>query len=316
MLLAARSMLSVTFLGHQGWLVRSKEANVLVDPLLCEDFGHAHALGYRVYPPRAWDFARLPPIDAVVLTHEHDDHFDIPSLAKLARSIPIHLSARSSSAARAILGAMGFTVQPLAPGMPVLLGDLELTAFAGDHVSVNCGDEWDTLPFLVRHLGGDGSFFSMVDITMTERHLEWAKKRCAQPGLVSWTNNAMDWSHMAGFLAERTEGTQQCFVKMGVGHKMLTTFWGTPAAMLMCAGGFAFQGERAWMNDHVFCVDTEAVCDSMAKLSPKPAATRVIIKSNDETCSATMGSTSTVRKIRLICLWHPSQLSGWHSTRG
>jgi hypothetical protein len=262
-------MLSVTFLGHQGWLVRSNEANVLVDPLLCEDFGHAHALGYRVYPPRVWDLARLPPIDAVVVTHEHDDHFDIPSLAKLARSIPVHLSARSSSAARAILGAMGFTVQPLAPGMPVLFGDLELTPFAGDHVSVNCGDEWDTLPFLMRQLGGDGSFFSMVDITMTDRHLEWAKKRAPAPGLVSWTNNALDWSHMADYLVERTEGTQQSFVKMGMGHKLLTTLWGTPAAMLMCAGGFAFDQDRAWMNGHVFCVDTAAVCESMAKVYPK-----------------------------------------------
>jgi hypothetical protein len=262
-------MLSVTFLGHQGWLVRSKETTLLVDPLLREEFGEIHALGYRVFPPRRLDLAKLPPVDALVLSHEHDDHFDIPSLARLSRSIPVHLSARSSTAARSILGTMGFTVSPLTPGMPLPIGDLELTPFAGDHVSVNCGDEWDTLPFMVRHLGGAGSFFSMVDITMTERHVEWAKKRSPKPGLVSWTNNALDWSHMADYLVERTEGTQQCFVKMGVGHKMLTTFWGTPAAMLMCAGGFAFDGDRAWLNGRVFCVDTEGVCEAMTKLYPK-----------------------------------------------
>jgi hypothetical protein len=53
---------------------------------------------------------------------------------------------------------------------------------------------------------------------------------------------------------------------MGVGHKLITTRWGTPAAMLMCAGGFAFHGERAWLNERVFCVDNAKVCQMMARL--------------------------------------------------
>jgi hypothetical protein len=261
-------MFSLTFLGHQGWVCRTGSSCVLIDPLLCEDFGHAHALGYRVHPPRVFTPQQLPPIDGVVLTHEHDDHFDIPSLARLPRTIPIHLSARSSDAARQALRTMGFQVHALTPGVPTAFGDLEVTPFCGDHLAVNCGDEWDTLPFLVRDRGGSGSFFSLVDITLTERHLEWVKRRAPQPGLVSWTNNALDWSHMAGYLAPRTSATQDCFVKMGMGHKLIVTHWGTPSAMLMCAGGFAFQGDRAWMNHRVFCVDNDAVCQGMAKVYP------------------------------------------------
>src|SRR5580765_5391164 len=100
---ARRSMFATTFLGHQGWLFQSDRAAILVDPLLCEEFGAAQQLEYRVFPPRALDLAKLPPLDAVVLSHEHDDHFDLPSLAKLSRKIPIHLSARSSTAAHQIL---------------------------------------------------------------------------------------------------------------------------------------------------------------------------------------------------------------------
>jgi beta-lactamase family protein len=260
---------STTFLGHQGWAFQTPNAAILVDPLLCEPFGAAHELGYRVFPPRTWTTDAMPKLDAVVLSHEHDDHFDIPSLAKLERSIPIYLSARSSSAARRILGEMGFTVHPLVPGVPVKLGDLELAPFCGDHVSIDCGDEWDTLPFLVRSLEGHGSMFSMVDITITQAHVEWAAARAMRPGVISWTNNAMDWSHMADYLAERVEGTQQCFVNMGVGHKLITTIWGTPAAMVMCAGGFAFDGDKAWLNHRVFCVDTDEVCANMTKLYRK-----------------------------------------------
>src|SRR5437879_2161965 len=109
-------MLSTTFLGHQGWLFLSKSSCFLVDPLLCEEFGQAHALEYRVYPPRAFSFEQFPKVDGVVLTHEHDDHFDIPSLARLERTIAIFLSARSSTAARQLLRQMGFTVHPLIPG--------------------------------------------------------------------------------------------------------------------------------------------------------------------------------------------------------
>ena len=263
-----RPMLSTTFLGHQGWLFQSKASSFLVDPILCEEFGQTQALQYRLYPPRIFNFESFPKIDGVVLTHEHDDHFDIPSLARLERTIPIFLSSHSSTAARQILNEMGFTVHALLPGQKVQFGDLELTPFCGDHVSNNNSDEWDTLPFFVRDLGGSGNFFSMVDITLTEQHLKWARAKDSRPVVMSWTNNALDWSHMTDFLPQGN-ATQECFLKMGIDHKRITTVWGTPAAILMCAGGFTFYGERAWLNQRVFCVDNAAVCQQMARLYPK-----------------------------------------------
>ena len=262
-------LFATTFLGHQGWLVRTDRTCVLVDPLLREDFGDLHALDYRVFPPRVFTAEAVPPVDALLLSHEHDDHFDIPSLARLDRTIPVYLSARSSSAARELLATMGFAVHPWVPGVAIRIGDLEAMPFAGDHVTVNCGDEWDTLPYLIRSTEGHGSLFSMVDIPITEQHVAWAAAHTARPGLVTWTNNALDWSHMAEYLRDRTEATQQFFVAMGTGHKLITTLWGTPAAMLTCAGGFAFHGDKAWLNQRVFCVDTEAACGMMAKIYKK-----------------------------------------------
>ena len=213
-------------------------------------------------------FECFPRIDGVVLTHEHDDHFDIPSLARIERTVPIYLSSRSSTAARQILNEMGFTVHPLQPGEKVQFGDLELTPFCGDHVRINSSDEWDTLPFFVRHLGGSGNFFSMVDITLTEQHIQWARARDSRPVVVAWTNNALDWSHMTDFM-EQKNATQDGFIKMGVDHKLMTGNWGTPAATLVCAGGFTFDGERAWLNQRVFCVDNAIVCQQMSRLYPK-----------------------------------------------
>ncbi len=254
---------STTFIGHQGWLVRSGRSAILVDPVLCEDFGEAYALDYRVYPPREIDLAAFPPIDALVLTHEHDDHFDIPSLARLDRRIPVWLSAHSSTAATQILREMGFVVRPLVPGAPIIVGDLEVVPFSGDHLSVNCDDEWDALPFLIRDRAGHGSLFSMVDIMMVPGHLDWARSCVPQPGLVTWTNNTLDWSHTAEDLtavAAHDASTEQCAERMHDGWQKVASRWGEPAAMLMCAGGFTFHGERSWLNDRVFGIDVEGVC--------------------------------------------------------
>lgn len=262
-------MFATTFLGHQGWAFRTDKAALLVDPLLREDFGDIHALGYKVFPPRVWNPDVFPRLDAVVLSHEHDDHFDIPSLAKLHRDIPIYLSARSSFAARTILEQMGFTVHDLVPGHSVRIADIEVTPFTGDHLTTNTGDEWDTLPFLIRSTEGHGSFFSMVDIPITQAHVEWAAAKAMRPGLISWTNNALDWSHMAGYLRERVEGTQQCFMNMGVGHKLIEQTWGTPQGTIVCAGGFSFTGGKRWLNERVFCVDTEQVCKLIGNVYKK-----------------------------------------------
>jgi hypothetical protein len=260
---------ATTFLGHQGWLFRTERACVAVDPLLCEQFGALHALDYQVYPPRRLNLARFPALDAVVLSHEHDDHFDVPSLAKLSRRIPIHLSARSSSAAHSILREMGFRVVPLQPGVPVTFGDLEVIPLAGDHVSVDCGDEWDTLPLLVRDMGGAGSFFSMVDVTPTERHLLLVKGVVRKPGLVTWTNNALDWSHMTDFVDEMTGSTEACAARMGRGRDLVRAVWGRPAAMLLCAGGFSFHGDQAWLNRRVFPIDCERACAMAERAYPR-----------------------------------------------
>jgi hypothetical protein len=109
----------------------------------------------------------------------------------------------------------------------------------------------------------------MVDITLTEQHLKWARDTDSRPVIVSWTNNALDWSHMTDFLVDRKTATQECFVKMGVDFKVISAVWGTPSGMLMCAGGFAFHGERTWLNRRVFCVDNAAVCQLMSQLYPK-----------------------------------------------
>ncbi len=166
---AVMSTFASTFLGHQGWMIRSGRSCVLVDPLLFEQFGAVHALEYSVHPPRVFGPERFPPVDAVILSHEHDDHFDIPSLARLDRRIPVFISAHSSTAAQQIMREMGFVVRPLVPGVPLDIGELQVIPFSGDHFSVNCADEWDALPYWFAIAGTLAASFP------------WSTSRCFLP---------------------------------------------------------------------------------------------------------------------------------------
>ena len=184
-------MFATTFLGHQGWLFSTSGTHLLVDPLLVEPFGHAGVVG-RVYPPRRVDPAAFPRIDAVLYTHEHEDHFNIPSLNRLDRRIPIYLSALSSTAARTIVAEMGFDVHLVRGGDHFVVGDLDVFTLCANHVNSD-GDEWDLLQFLIRDRQGHGNFFSSVDAGPTRQTLLAVRELVERPGLWCYTNNTTYW---------------------------------------------------------------------------------------------------------------------------
>jgi hypothetical protein len=168
-------MLQVTHLGWQSWLIGADQTALLIDPVFGESVGRAAApMRQRIpcWPPRLFEIAALQPIDAVVLTHEHEDHFDIPSLDRLDRRVPLWLSERSSRAARTILAEMGFDVLPLRPGERTSIGGLDLLPLSSGHAGLECfADEWDVVaPFIAAP--GSGNFFTNVDAPVTPHLLD------------------------------------------------------------------------------------------------------------------------------------------------
>src|SRR5262245_50725266 len=142
-------MFEATYLGHHCWLFAGVRGRILVDPLLTPTWGFTDAIGLVTYPPRRLSVERMPVIDAVVITHEHEGHFEIPSLAMIDRRVPIYLSSRSSNATRTFLREMGFDVRPLVAGVPIEVADLRLLPMTADQWTQGKADEWDTLPYLV-----------------------------------------------------------------------------------------------------------------------------------------------------------------------
>jgi L-ascorbate metabolism protein UlaG (beta-lactamase superfamily) len=81
---------AVTWVGHASFVVRMAGATVLTDPVWSR---RIPAVAPRLTPAGvAWD--ALPPIDAVVISHNHYDHLDAPTIRRLPRHTPILVPAR------------------------------------------------------------------------------------------------------------------------------------------------------------------------------------------------------------------------------
>lgn len=75
--------LSVTWVGHATTLVQIDGLNILTDPIWSDRCSPLSFAGPKRYTPPGISLGDLPKIDIVILSHNHYDHTDIPTLRKL-----------------------------------------------------------------------------------------------------------------------------------------------------------------------------------------------------------------------------------------
>lgn len=76
--------LRITFVNHSTVLIQIDALNILTDPIWSERASPVSWAGPRRVRPPGIRYKDLPPIDAVVVSHNHYDHLDVPTLAKLS----------------------------------------------------------------------------------------------------------------------------------------------------------------------------------------------------------------------------------------
>jgi L-ascorbate metabolism protein UlaG (beta-lactamase superfamily) len=75
----------VTFIGHSTFLIQTAAGNLLTDPMYSQRAGPFNIAGPKRVRQPAVAFDHLPPISTVLLSHNHYDHCDLATLARLAR---------------------------------------------------------------------------------------------------------------------------------------------------------------------------------------------------------------------------------------
>jgi L-ascorbate metabolism protein UlaG (beta-lactamase superfamily) len=82
----AETGLRATWLGHSTVLLEIDGARVLTDPVWGERASPVRFAGPKRFQPVPVPLAALPPLDVVVISHDHYDHLDYPTILELART--------------------------------------------------------------------------------------------------------------------------------------------------------------------------------------------------------------------------------------
>ncbi|MCX2982494.1 MBL fold metallo-hydrolase [Halieaceae bacterium IMCC14734] len=81
---ARHSVPTVTWIGHATLLVQSEHVTFLTDPTWSARPSPMPGVGPKRFVKPGLAFADLPPIDFVLISHNHYDHLDLPTLRNLA----------------------------------------------------------------------------------------------------------------------------------------------------------------------------------------------------------------------------------------
>jgi L-ascorbate metabolism protein UlaG (beta-lactamase superfamily) len=74
----------ISFVGHATLLIQTAGLNILIDPVWSERASPFTFAGPKRVNVPGVDFAALPPIDVVLVSHGHYDHLDLATLSRLA----------------------------------------------------------------------------------------------------------------------------------------------------------------------------------------------------------------------------------------
>ncbi|ONK09987.1 MBL fold metallo-hydrolase [Streptomyces sp. MP131-18] len=172
------SGLRVTWLGHASVLVEIDGRRVLFDPVWGERCSPFSFAGPRRLHPVPAELSELGPLDAVVISHDHYDHLDMPAIRALIATDAVFAVPLGVGAHLERWGVPAARLAELDWHESADVAGLTLTATPGQHF---CGrglrDRWQTLwaswvvagpEHRVYHSGDTGYFPGFAEIG--ERH--------------------------------------------------------------------------------------------------------------------------------------------------
>ncbi len=127
--------IAITFVNHATFLIQAGGVAILTDPVWSERASPFRRIGPRRVRHPGVAFADLPSIDVVLVSHNHYDHLDLPTLARLRqRFAPTVLAAAGDGR---LIGRLGFArLHELDWWDAIALGDaLKVTFVPAQHFS-------------------------------------------------------------------------------------------------------------------------------------------------------------------------------------
>lgn len=146
-------MLQITYVGHASALIELDGVRLLTDPLHRRRIAHIRRV---VDAPASEHLDRL---DAVLLSHAHHDHLDVPSLKALPGHPPVFCPRPAAGAVR----AAGFEARVVTAGDGAEVGGVGIETTEANHDGRRWplpGRDRDAVGFVVRGAGGETVYFA------------------------------------------------------------------------------------------------------------------------------------------------------------
>ncbi len=241
------------------WLVQAAGLRLLCDPLL----GPEHHCGvFETVPRRTVDAAALRP-DFVLVSHAHPDHFDVPSLHRLARLDPDAVVVTPDALVAWAARTLGFrTVHQLPPGQQVQLDGVQLVTTPSQGA-----DEWGLV------VAADGAVvWNQVDAVLRDPEhvrqvlatvLPAVQAAAIDLALVRW----QPMLEIAAVLGQRTAFPYAAYADLLAQVAAVQAH-----AVVPSANGAAHVPSSRWLDGFVFPVPERRFLADVPRVSPGTSA--------------------------------------------
>jgi L-ascorbate metabolism protein UlaG (beta-lactamase superfamily) len=251
----------VTIVGHASVVVTTSNGTaVLVDPVFTDRIAGG-AIGF--HPAKVVDRELLPPLDAIIVTHHHVDHWHAPTIAAFPPDVPIVVPPDEWLLDR--LRQLGREeVRTVQPWDELAIGELELQITPSDV-------EFAEFGIVFGH--GGGRYWHMSDTNVGPADAERIRSHGAVDlvaarylpvnALLSYARG-VGWQH-----DERDEVARWLEAACAVEPRMVFPYF----------GDIAYAPEHAWANGYAAVYSPSMVADLLGRRLP--AATASVVRPGD-----------------------------------
>jgi L-ascorbate metabolism protein UlaG (beta-lactamase superfamily) len=244
----------VTLLGHAAVYIEMNGARALMDPVFQDPFEDTAVVSC---PKRTIDIAAIPPVDLLVVSHAHLDHFDIPSLARVA-----HTSRKRCDVMCPEDKVIVYALEKL--GFSKIHPEKSLKHFVGDKYELLTTPSYtdNVVEFGVLFKDRSGTFWNQVDSRLLPHAVPGIVKQCGRVDLLF----AMYASQNFNFFESRGTGFPYEMHQLNLDNVMAIR----PRLAVPGSAGFRFAGPgMEWCNTFLFPMSRERFITDLARLAPE-----------------------------------------------
>jgi L-ascorbate metabolism protein UlaG (beta-lactamase superfamily) len=238
--------MKITLLGHASLLVEMRGATCLMDPVFHDPFEEGAVTSC---PRRTVHPERLPPIDLLVVSHRHPDHFDLASLAHVSRDCDAICPADPLIVYG--LRQLGFRhIHPVHPMGSISSADFELYPTRSESPGVP--------EFGMVFQDEGGSFWNQVDGSLSTETIEAVVHRFGRIDLLfaRYASQNFDFfeNRSTEFPYEEHRQNLESVLRI------------RPRVVVPGSAGFRFCGPHQWLNALLFPISADRFVADLERL--------------------------------------------------